>query len=132
MSQISRWTFPGLATEAEKAGLRISWEVMQPGFSGAVDVVSGTIFLDQHLDSRPRYALSVLAHELGHYTLGHTCAQSIHGERLADEWAARLLIPVSDYRLAETLHGNNNYYLARELGVTHKIIEAYQRSLTTR
>ena len=132
MSQINRWTFPMLATEAEKVGLRISWEAMQPGFSGAIDVVTGTIYLDRHLDCRPRYALSVLAHELGHYTLGHTCAQSIHGERLADEWAAQLLIPVSDYRLAETLHGNNHYSLARELGVTHKIIEAYQRSLTTR
>lgn len=132
MSQISRWTFPGLVDVSERHGLRISWEWMQPGFSGAVDVVTGTIFLDRHLDCRPRYALSVLAHELGHYALGHTCAQSLSGERLADEWAAQLLIPITDYQLAETLHGNNNYYLARELGVTHKIIEAYQRSLTTR
>ena len=132
MSQISRWTFPGLATEAEKAGLRISWEVMQPGFSGAVDVITGTIYLDRHLDSKPRYALSVLAHELGHYTLGHTCAQSLSSERLADEWAAQLLIPTPDYRRAETLHGNNHYSLARELGVTNRIIEAYQRALTTR
>lgn len=121
-----------LACEVEDAGLRISWENMQPGFSGAVDVVTGTIFLDRHLDSRPRYALSVLAHELGHYTLGHTCAQRLTGEALANEWAAQLLISPAEYRVAETLHGNNMFSLARELGVTHPIIEAYQRALTTR
>ena len=130
MSQISRWTFPGLVDVLERHGLRISWENMQPGFSGAVDVMSGTIFLDRHLDCRPRYALSVLAHELGHYTLGHTCAQSIHGERLADEWAAQLLISPSEYRMAELVHGTNTYDLARELEVTDRLVRAYQGTLS--
>lgn len=103
---------------------------MQTGFSGAVDVVSGTIYLDRHLDSKPRYALSVLAHELGHYSLGHTCAQSRNGERLADEWAARLLISPSEYRVAESLYGTNTYNLARELGVTDRLVRAYQGTLS--
>lgn len=132
MSQINKWTFPTLATETEKAGLHISWESMQTGFSGAVDVVSGTIYLDRHLDSKPRYALSVLAHELGHYSLGHTCAQSRNGERLADEWAARLLISPAEYRVAESLYGTNTYNLARELEVTDRLVRAYQGTLSCR
>ena len=125
----NRWTFASLASEVEMQGLRISWEAMEPGFSGAVDLVSGTVFLDRQLDSQPRYALSVLAHELGHYSLGHTCAQSRNGEALADEWAARLLIHPDEYRHAEHAYGANLYWLSFELGVSQRIVKAFQTTL---
>ena len=110
-------------------GLRISWEHMEPGFSGAVDLVTGTVFSDHELDSKPRYALSVLAHELGHYALGHTCAQSRTGEALADEWAARLLIHPDEYQRSESLYGPNLYWLSFELGVSQRIVKAFQTTL---
>ncbi|WP_188043696.1 ImmA/IrrE family metallo-endopeptidase [Changpingibacter yushuensis] len=122
-------TFDDLLTTAERHGFTIAWEPIKSGFDGAVDLRHSTIYLDITLDSRPRHAISTLAHELGHAALGHGCAQSPGGERLADEWAAQLLISPIEYAAAERLYGPNKQALALELGVTRQLVSAYQHTL---
>ena len=101
-----------------------------PATMGEIGAIAGATGRDvAQLDSQPRYALSVLAHELGHYSLGHTCAQSRKGEALADEWAARLLIHPDEYQCVESLYGTNLYWLSFELGVSQRIVKAFQTTL---
>ncbi|MCK2037450.1 ImmA/IrrE family metallo-endopeptidase [Microbacterium sp. SSW1-49] len=80
-----------------------------------------------------RTTTSVLAHELGHATLGHTVSAHpevrARQERRADEWAARLLISPEAYAAAEAVRGPHRASLAFELGVTVELVEAYQRML---
>lgn len=77
--------------------------------------------------------LCTLAHELGHYELGHTPTTDpvVHArqERAADLYAARMLISRVEYQLAEQLHGPHPAALARELGVVSWVIRAYQQHL---
>lgn len=110
-------------------GLTISWERMTRGYVGAVDLRTGTIFLDHSLDGRPRALISTIAHELGHIALCHGCMQDRRGEDLADEWAARLLVRPTMFASAEYMYGENDYEIARELGVTQRIVKAYRRAL---
>lgn len=71
-----------------------------------------------------------LAHELGHYILGHAPTRDpwVHArqERRADELAAELLITPDDYETAEMLAGSEETALAHELGVTKRIIRAWR------
>jgi Zn-dependent peptidase ImmA (M78 family) len=122
-------TFDSLLELIDRHGITVSWERMADGFAGAVDLRSRTIFLDRTLDSRPRHAVSVLAHECGHVALLHGCEQTPRGEELADEWAARLLIPPGAYERAERMYGDNVHAIAVELGVTKRLVTAYQRAL---
>ncbi|RTE49609.1 ImmA/IrrE family metallo-endopeptidase [Actinobaculum sp. 352] len=119
--------FTDLANRVEQAGVRIVWAHLTPGHTGAADPATSTIYLDTILDATPRHAISTLAHELGHLTLGHTGPQPAHIEAATDEWAARLLISPVDYATAEHLLGPNPYLLAVELGVTEELIHAWQR-----
>lgn len=74
-----------------------------------------------------------LAHELGHAALGHYAGDDIpewlysRQEKEAEEWAAKLLISTADYARAEQLYGSHPGILARELGVTVRLVEAWRR-----
>ncbi|MER0007754.1 ImmA/IrrE family metallo-endopeptidase [Corynebacterium sp. KPL4064] len=71
-----------------------------------------------------------LAHELAHHALGHDPSATgwvrDRQERQANEWAARLLIFPTEYRLAEQLYGPHPAHLAAELGVTVKVLKTWQ------
>lgn len=98
---------------------------------GGYDHASRRIRLDPGMSART--ACSVLAHELGHATLGHTVTadpiRRRRQERQADEWAARLMITPAAYAAAEALRGTHRASLAFELGVTIELVAAYQRLL---
>ncbi|WP_061960622.1 ImmA/IrrE family metallo-endopeptidase [Demequina flava] len=67
-----------------------------------------------------------LAHELGHAHHGHDWTRDHdrhRDERQADQYAARLLISPVEYAAAEALVGSHAGALARELGVTRRLVE---------
>lgn len=113
----------------EESGLRL---VERPGPTrGGYDHAAMTIRLDPGMSVRT--ATSVLAHELGHATLGHTVSTHPEArarqERRADEWAALLLISPAAYAAAEAVRGTHRASLAFELGVTVELVDAYRRLL---
>lgn len=73
-----------------------------------------------------------LAHELGHYVLGHDPEASgwwsTRQENQADEWAANRLITPADYAAAELAHGPHAGGIASELEVTKHIVTVWRRS----
>lgn len=71
-----------------------------------------------------------LAHELGHYHHGHDWSREhdrVRDEREADQYAARLLITPDAYADAESHVGEHLGALARELGVTRRLVELRQQ-----
>jgi len=67
-----------------------------------------------------------LAHELGHWHHGHDWTRDhdeARDERQADQYAARLLISADAYADAESQVGEHLGALARELGVTRRLVE---------
>lgn len=71
-----------------------------------------------------------LAHELGHYVLGHDPAASgwwsTRQENQADQWAANLLITPSEYKAAELAHGPHEGAIASELEVTNHLVTVWR------
>lgn len=80
----------------------------------------------------PTNRVCSLAHELGHAALRHYVGDDIHTrlhsrqEREADEWAAKFLISTDEYARTEQLYGSHPGVLARELGVTVRLVEAWR------
>jgi Zn-dependent peptidase ImmA (M78 family) len=76
-------------------------------------------------------ARATLAHEIGHAWYGHRRTgdpyRDADAERLADEYAARLLIDPIAYAAAEQLVGPHPGAIARELGVTAAVVQVWQR-----
>lgn len=73
----------------------------------------------------------VLAHELGHVYYGHDLRarhDNPADERKVDMYAARLIISPAEYALAEALHPDPGA-IARELGVTKRLVQLWQGSL---
>jgi Zn-dependent peptidase ImmA (M78 family) len=67
-----------------------------------------------------------LAHEMGHWHLGHDWTREhskMRDEREADQYAARLLITAEAYACAERECGTHPGAIARELGVTRRLVE---------
>ena len=71
-----------------------------------------------------------LAHELGHYVLGHSPTASgwwsARQEKQADQWAANLLITPDDYAAAENTHGPHAGAIASELEVTCHMVNVWR------
>lgn len=70
-----------------------------------------------------------LAHEMGHWQHGHDWTMAhdrMLDERQADVYAANLLISPVEYALAESIVGHHPGALAKELGVTRRLIELWQ------
>lgn len=78
--------------------------------------------------------MCVTAHELGHAHYADLPSifdrHSQRQEDRADEWAALLLIDHREYRLAEEKYGSNTKWIAQELGVLPRIINAYEGTLS--
>ncbi|MFC9764355.1 ImmA/IrrE family metallo-endopeptidase [Rhodococcus jostii] len=71
-----------------------------------------------------------LGHELGHVEFGHPpgCDPCIYArqERVADEYAARILITRSEYKEAEAQHGPCVPALAHHLQVTEALVRTWR------
>lgn len=74
-----------------------------------------------------------LAHELGHWHHRHdwtTAHDRERDERQADQYAARLLIDADAYKRAEEAVGEHPGAIARELGVTRRLVELRREDFT--
>ncbi|MHB1063569.1 MAG: ImmA/IrrE family metallo-endopeptidase [Georgenia sp.] len=111
---------------ARSRGVRVTWRDL--GRRNGECHPSGLIILNPRRTEQAQRV--TLAHELGHAHYGHVWTDDPHEhakhERLADEHAAALLIPICAYRRAETTVGNHPGALAKELGVTRALVEAWQ------
>lgn len=86
---------------------------------------SGLVYINPHRTvDRQRVTL---AHEMGHWVHGWLGGHQVErDERQADRYAARLLIAPDAYAAAEALVGEHPGALARELGVTRRLVELRQ------
>lgn len=119
---------PELIARVEDAGITVSWARLKTCNAGW-DHETRTIWLDHSLHSEPRNALSILSHEFGHALLGHVGPQSAREEARADTVAAGILINPAEYALAEAIYPGDAHAIAFELGVTARIVTAYQDGL---
>lgn len=80
-----------------------------------------------------RKEISALAHELAHAVFGDVPSKfgpvNAKQERRADEWAALQLIPVDRYRASEERWEGHAAAMAYDLGVTVRLVTAFQRVL---
>lgn len=95
-------TLDQLICLAESHGITISWTHLHT--RAAYHHKTRTIYLDHALNTRPRHATAILAHEYIHALMGHTGPQDAHTERLVDLRAAQLLVSPAEYAHAEQLH----------------------------
>ena len=115
-------------TEIEAHGFGVEWGRLRCGKAG-YHHQTRTIWMDHRLASRPTEAICTLAHEYAHATRGDDGPQPAWVEDWCDEYAARLLISPIEYAVAESIYGPYPAALAAELGVTRRLVEAYQRIL---
>jgi Zn-dependent peptidase ImmA (M78 family) len=100
------------------------------GLRGLYDHRARAIYLDDRLTGAQR--CSTLAHELGHahhgdHDLVHmTVRRRRDVEERATRWAARMLISPVEYAAAELVAGSDPVTIARELGVTRRLVEAWR------
>lgn len=119
-----------LVALANARGLRVAWSpALGEYVRGVYEHDRRTITLACGLTTAQ--ARSALAHEIGHAWYGHRWTGDPHedadAERLADEYAARLLVDQGAYAAAEQLVGPHPGAIARELTVTADIVRAWQR-----
>lgn len=80
-----------------------------------------------------RLEVCTLAHEVAHLLRGDRTTMfgyfDERDERRADEWAARYLVDIDEYRHAEAMCGTNTKALANELDVVLWVVEAFERQL---
>jgi len=109
-------------------GLRVKWRDL--GRRNGELTSGGLILVNPR---KPRIVQRcTVAHEAGHYWHGHDWTRD--HDRARDEWqadsyAAQLLISTAEYALAEHLHGPHPGAIAKELDVTRRIVEVWQRNL---
>lgn len=110
---------------AESQGMYVAWRPLRR--AAYLQHSAQLIVLSTRIPAwRARCAL---AHELGHlahehWTRDHDKARD---ELEADTYAARLLISLDAYQDAETIVGCHPGALAKELGVTRRLVELRQR-----
>lgn len=119
-----------MIARVEDAGITVAWAKLQRCNAGW-DAMARTIWMDVSLIGTPRRARSILAHEWAHAILGHEGPQSPIEEARADVWAARLLICPGQYRRAELAYDGDPHQIAFDLGVTTRLVRAYQGSLAS-
>jgi Zn-dependent peptidase ImmA (M78 family) len=116
-----------LIDHAAAMGLRVKWRNLGRR-SGEVHS-SGLILLNPR---KTEFSQRItLAHEIGHAHHGHdwTGAHDVErDEREADTYAARLLISAADYAFAEQIVGEHPGALAKELGVTVRLVELWREA----
>lgn len=77
-------------------------------------------------DQSPADRLHTMAHELGHALYGHPAGHCPRNERVAEEFAASLLVDPHAYVEAELLFGPHSGAIAHELGVTVSLIKTWR------
>lgn len=98
---------------------------------GEYDHARRTIRLQEGMGYRLKR--SVLAHELAHAVFDDV--PTVFGpvnarmERRADEWAARTLISLDEFKIAEATHNGHPMSMAADLDVITDLVVAYQRIL---
>lgn len=84
-------------------------------------------------DLRPRTHRCTIVHELAHVVFGDVPSMfgpvNAKQERRADEWAAKFLIDLEDFRRAEELCSGRTASMAVALFVTTDLIDAFRRLL---
>lgn len=116
-----------LIDTAEARGYKVRWHRGGPKAAW----LPGTRIIRLRYGMDDAQTLCSLAHELGHAHYndppGHVGAR----EARADKFASRLLISPVEYAAAERLYGPHPARLAHELGVTVRLIEAWQETHST-
>lgn len=111
---------------AEAQGLYVAWRPLRR--HGYYLHSKGLIVLSTRA---PEWKVRVaLAHELAHAHYQHDWTRDhdkVRDELEADTYAARLLISLEAYRDAESCVGCHPGALAKELGVTRRLVELRQR-----
>jgi Zn-dependent peptidase ImmA (M78 family) len=118
-------TLEDLITAAEEIGLYVKWRDL--GRRSGELRRSGLVLLNHRKSVLTQRC--TLAHEMGHWSLGHDWSlyhDVERDEREADAYAAKLLIRPVDYALAERTHGPHPGALARELDVSRRLVAAME------
>jgi predicted transcriptional regulator len=118
-----------LVARAAEMGVSVHIAHLPPPYRGFYEHEAHRIVLDFTLT--PNEQASVLAHELGHAHHGHACEGNADAERLADTYAAMLMIDPDDFAAAERI-SSDRHFLADELNVTTELIDAYRAHCLTR
>jgi Zn-dependent peptidase ImmA (M78 family) len=113
---------------AADRGLRVCAAHLPPGIMGYYSPDESRIYFDIRLT--PSERRTTIAHELGHHDYGHR-GDSPRNERLADSYAADLLIHPWDYAALE-LADADTAQIAEELCVTEQLVRHYQENCIQR
>lgn len=110
-----------LIEHAEAQGLRVLWRDL--GRRNGELTKAGLVVLNPRKSETTQRI--TLAHEIGHWHHGHDWTRTHdveRDERQADLYAARLLIDPHALEQAARLHGGHPGAIARELGVTTRLV----------
>lgn len=118
-----------LLAHAARMGVSVHVAHLPAPYRGWFDIERSRAVYD--FDLTPIEQRCVLAHELGHAHHGHECEDNPDHERLADIYAAHLLIHPEDYARAEQM-SHDTAQIADDLDVTPELIDTYQRHCLTR
>lgn len=118
-----------LLAHASRLGVSVHVAHLPAPYRGWYDIDAAQVVYDW--DLTPDEQREVLAHELGHVHHGHACEGNPDHERLADTYAARLLIHPEEYAAAERV-AENPTYIAEELSVSTHLVGIYQSHCLTR
>lgn len=120
-------TIEELIAFAQRAGARVYFLPLT-GLNGALSI-EGDILINSRLTQAAQRV--TLAHELGHLAKGHDWSMEhdkARDERQADLYAARLLIDAQAYAAAENLFEGCVGSIAKELGVTRRLVELWREN----
>ncbi|MBG9333136.1 ImmA/IrrE family metallo-endopeptidase [Corynebacterium belfantii] len=112
-----------LIDAAERRGYHIRWHKGGPKAAW----IQHTSTISVRVGMTDTETLCSLAHELGHALYGHPAGHCPRNERVAEEFAASLLVDPHAYVEAELLFDPHSGAIAHELGVTIHIIETWQK-----
>ncbi|MDN4615965.1 ImmA/IrrE family metallo-endopeptidase [Leifsonia sp. F6_8S_P_1B] len=113
---------------AADRGLRVCAAHLPPGIMGYYSPDESRIYFDVGLT--PSERRTTIAHELGHHDYGHR-GNSSRAERLADSYAADLLIDPYDYAALELVNPDIAH-IAEELCVTEQLVRHFQENCLQR
>jgi len=116
-------TMLDLVREAVALGASVHLAHLEPPLRGHYDYRSDRILV--HIGLTMAEKKEVLAHELGHLRERDECSTGPN-ERRANRHAARLLIDLTDYVIAEAIDSDPQF-IADELGITRHMVRVYQR-----
>lgn len=116
-------TMLDLVREAARVGVSVHLAHLGPPLRAHYDDARGEIIVDLGLTLAEKK--EALAHEIGHALERDTCSDPAV-ERRAFRHAARMLIDLTDYVVAEAID-TDPQFIADELGVTRRIVRIYQR-----